>query len=210
MEKKQLTKEECLEALEKIVIEPCYKLDECAIQGKCRYAEETVDCSYFKYMILKQLINDHFYLQDNFNSVCQLYDNLLSEHEDLMTKIKQFEAIAKMENEVAKVMAMYSVVDVKFDNNIDDMILSYLAKADDGKHYQQILINKEKVFEIFDKSKAKKPIYEDFDENEIGEMIPNIAKCPTCGCEFAFGKWNEIDSHHCICGQSLDWSKHND
>lgn len=58
-----------------------------------------------------------------------------------------------------------------------------------------------------EKATPKKPIYEDFEENEIGEMIPNIAKCPTCGCEFAFGKWNEIDSHHCICGQALDWSE---
>lgn len=57
----KLTKEECEKALENIVSdEHCYELSECALKGKCKYADETVNCNYFKLMLLRQLINEHF------------------------------------------------------------------------------------------------------------------------------------------------------
>lgn len=53
---------------------------------------------------------------------------------------------------------------------------------------------------------AKSPIYGDFDDNGYDEIVPHSAKCPTCGHEFEFGTWNDEDSHHCPCGQFIDWS----
>lgn len=50
-----------------------------------------------------------------------------------------------------------------------------------------------------------KPVYSDYDDNGYGEIIPNEAKCPVCGYEFEFGTWNDEDSHHCVCGQKMDW-----
>lgn len=52
------------------------------------------------------------------------------------------------------------------------------------------------------------PIYSDFEENDDGDdIIPTKAVCPVCGEEFEFGTWNEWESHHCYCGQRIDWGE---
>ncbi len=56
-----------------------------------------------------------------------------------------------------------------------------------------------------EKNTPKKPIYSNFDENELGYIIPYKAVCPICGHEFEFGTWNDEQNHHCECGQKLDW-----
>ena len=61
------------------------------------------------------------------------------------------------------------------------------------------------LVELLEKQIPKKPIYSDYDDNGFGDVIPYTAKCPVCGYEFDFGTWNE--NHHCICGQTLDWSE---
>lgn len=50
-----------------------------------------------------------------------------------------------------------------------------------------------------------KPVYTDYTNNGFDEIIPHTAKCPYCGQEFKFGTWNNKDSHHCKCGQTIDW-----
>lgn len=64
---------------------------------------------------------------------------------------------------------------------------------------------KEKIRIALEKAEPKKPIYGEFDENELGEIIPYKATCPTCGFEFEFGTWNDEENHHCVCGQKLDY-----
>lgn len=61
------------------------------------------------------------------------------------------------------------------------------------------------ILVALDKQIPKKPIYSDYDENELEEIVPYKATCPFCGYEFEFGYWNEYDNHHCVCGQSIDW-----
>ena len=58
-----------------------------------------------------------------------------------------------------------------------------------------------------EKSKAKNPIYSDFDDNGNGEIIPYKAMCPSCKNEFEFGSWNAEENHHCMCGQAIDWGR---
>lgn len=60
--------------------------------------------------------------------------------------------------------------------------------------------------EALEKQVVKKPVYSDFSDNGFDEIIPYKAECPVCGYEFEFGKWNDEESHHCICGQKMDWS----
>ena len=57
--------------------------------------------------------------------------------------------------------------------------------------------------QLKEKATAKKPIYSDFDENEDEEIIPYKAVCPVCGYEFEFGTWNDVENHHCECGQRM-------
>lgn len=59
--------------------------------------------------------------------------------------------------------------------------------------------------ELKEKATAKKPIYSDFDENGYEEIIPYKAVCPVCGHEFEFGTWNDVENHHCECGQRMLW-----
>lgn len=63
------------------------------------------------------------------------------------------------------------------------------------------------AFKALDKQIPKSPIYSDYEENELEEITPYKATCPVCGYEFEFGYWNEYDNHHCVCGQSIDWSE---
>ena len=49
------------------------------------------------------------------------------------------------------------------------------------------------------------PIYSGYDDNGYGEFIPYEALCPICGYAFEFGKFNDEDNHHCICGQKMKW-----
>ena len=58
-----------------------------------------------------------------------------------------------------------------------------------------------------EKQVPMKPIYSEFDDNGFEEIIPYKAECPTCGYKFEFGTFNEDESHHCVCGQKMDWSK---
>lgn len=58
-----------------------------------------------------------------------------------------------------------------------------------------------------EKQIPKKPIYSDFDDNGFDEIIPHRAECPACGESVDFGTWNSEESHHCICGQRIDWSE---
>ena len=58
---------------------------------------------------------------------------------------------------------------------------------------------------IFEKQVAKEPIYSAYEDNGFGEIIPYEAVCPTCGYAFEFGKFNDEDNHHCICGQKMKW-----
>lgn len=50
-----------------------------------------------------------------------------------------------------------------------------------------------------------KPIYEDYDDDGYGNIIPFVADCPVCGYSFEFGMWNEEDNLYCRCGQKIDW-----
>lgn len=63
------------------------------------------------------------------------------------------------------------------------------------------------VIDALDKQIPKKPIYSDYDDNGFDEIIPYKAMCPVCGHEFEFGYWNDYDNHHCVCGQTMDWSE---
>lgn len=65
------------------------------------------------------------------------------------------------------------------------------------------------AIETVKKQIPKKPIYSDFDDSGYGNIIPYKAKCSVCGNEFEFGTWNAEDNHHCICGQTIDWSTNN-
>ena len=65
------------------------------------------------------------------------------------------------------------------------------------------------AIEAVKKQKPEKPIYGNFDDNGFDEIIPFKAKCPICGNKFEFGTWNAEDNHHCICGQTIDWSTDN-
>lgn len=65
----------------------------------------------------------------------------------------------------------------------------------------------EMAVEALEKQIPKKPIYSDYDDNGLDEIIPYKAACPICGHEFEFGTWNDEDSHHCVCGQRLDWGE---
>lgn len=60
---------------------------------------------------------------------------------------------------------------------------------------------------LVEKSIPKKPVYKAFDDNGNDEIIPTEAYCPTCGYEFEFGYWNDMDNHHCVCGQVIDWER---
>ena len=57
-----------------------------------------------------------------------------------------------------------------------------------------------------EKQIPKKPIYSEFDKNELEEIIPYKAECPFCRYEFEFGTWNDENNHHCVCGQKMDWA----
>ena len=61
------------------------------------------------------------------------------------------------------------------------------------------------ALDALNKQIPKKAKYSEFDDNGDGENIPYKAECPLCGYEFEFGTWNECDSHHCICGQRMEW-----
>jgi hypothetical protein len=63
----------------------------------------------------------------------------------------------------------------------------------------------EEFKDLKEKSAPKKPIYSNFDENEVGDIIPYKAVCPICGHEFEFGTWNDEENHHCVCDQKMDW-----
>lgn len=63
--------------------------------------------------------------------------------------------------------------------------------------------------ELLEKQIPKKPIYNDYGYNGFDEFLPNCAKCPNCGREIPYGTWNYEDSHHCECGQALDWGEEN-
>ena len=75
--------------------------------------------------------------------------------------------------------------------------------------YQDWLTAMDMVIEAFDKQIPKKPIYNDYGYNGFDEFPPNCAKCPNCGREIPYGIWNYEDSHHCECGQALDWGEEN-
>lgn len=61
------------------------------------------------------------------------------------------------------------------------------------------------AIEALEKQIPKKPIYSDFNDNGFDEIIPYRAECPACGESVEFGKWNDEESHHCECGQALNW-----
>ena len=66
-----------------------------------------------------------------------------------------------------------------------------------------------KAVEAIEKQIPKKPIYNDYGYNGFDEFLPNCAKCPNCGREIPYGTWSYEDSHHCECGQALDWGEEN-
>lgn len=57
------------------------------------------------------------------------------------------------------------------------------------------------------KQVAIEPIYSGYDNNGFDEFIPYEALCPICGYAFEFGKFNNEDNHHCICGQKIEWDR---
>ena len=62
------------------------------------------------------------------------------------------------------------------------------------------------AIDAVEKQIPKIPVYLDFDEDDAGEyLLATKALCPRCGYEFEFGTWNDEDSHHCVCGQAIDW-----
>lgn len=62
------------------------------------------------------------------------------------------------------------------------------------------------AIQSLEKQIPKKPIYSDYDDNGFGEILPEKATCPNCGEGFAYGEWNEEETHHCVCGQAIDWN----
>lgn len=72
-----------------------------------------------------------------------------------------------------------------------------------GEHHEAMKV----AIEALEKQIPKKPIYSDYDDNGFDEIIPYRAECPSCGESVEFGKWNAEESHHCECGQALDWSE---
>lgn len=63
------------------------------------------------------------------------------------------------------------------------------------------------AIEALEKQIPKKPIYSNYDDNGFDKIIPYRAECPACEESVEFGKWNAEESHHCECGQALDWSE---
>lgn len=93
--------------------------------------------------------------------------------------IEEFKALKQWNSDIIESFSKYDV------NSVDELM----------KRFK----------ELTEKAEPKKPIYGEFDENELGEIIPYKATCPTCGFEFEFGTWNDEDNHHCECGQRMNW-----
>lgn len=60
--------------------------------------------------------------------------------------------------------------------------------------------------ELLEKQVPKKPFPKTDIETERDYWT---WKCPNCGREIPYGTWNYEDSHHCECGQALDWGEEN-
>ena len=105
-----------------------------------------------------------------------------------LEKVQQFEAIGTIEEFKAIKHWKSDIIEsfIKYDvNSVDELM----------KRFR----------ELTEKAEQKKPIYSEFDENELGEIIPYKATCPNCGFEFEFGTWNDEENHHCECGQYMNW-----
>lgn len=72
-----------------------------------------------------------------------------------------------------------------------------------GEHHEAMKV----AIEALEKQIPKKPIYSNYEDNGFDEIIPYRAECPACGESVEFGKWNAEESHHCDCGQAIDWSE---
>lgn len=86
---------------------------------------------------------------------------------------------------------------------LEQFILALNSNAYINMCTTEDMINAIKALE---KQISIEPIYDEYDDNGIGEVVPYKATCPTCGYEFEFGYWNDIDNHHCVCGQAMYWS----
>lgn len=103
---------------------------------------------------------------------------LVNEYSEIGT-VEDFKAIKQWKSDIIEDFCKYDV------NSVDELM----------KRFR----------ELNEKAEPKKPIYDEFDENELGEIIPYKATCPTCGFEFEFGTWNDEENHHCECGQRMGW-----
>lgn len=88
-----------------------------------------------------------------------------------------------------------------------ERIRDHFRIHDDGRPTPYLDEAVRMAISTLNKQEPKKPIYSDYEDDGYGEMIPYRASCPTCGGEFEFGTWNGEDSHHCACGQRIDWSR---
>ena len=101
--------------------------------------------------------------------------------------MKDKEAIKKVKDII---MAEINRLPFHYDTEVNDYVCDSISEAD-----ELLQLNK--------------PIYSDYGYNGFNELLPNCAKCPSCGREIPYGTWNYEDSHHCECGQALDWGEEN-
>lgn len=90
-------------------------------------------------------------------------------------------------------------ISAKIDKNVDALITKTISDAVDGHIYGEILINKNKVVEAFDKYLAKRVLRKDVAAGDSKYPILYVG-CPSCHKSLT-GHENYCPD----CGQHLDW-----
>lgn len=114
--------------------------------------------------------------------------------------MKDKEAIKKVKDII---MAEIKRLPSHYDTEVNDYIYDSISEVDELLQLNKLICG------ALEKQIPKKPIYSDYGYNDFDELLPNCAKCPSCGREISYGTWNYEDSHHCECGQALDWDEEN-
>lgn len=114
--------------------------------------------------------------------------------------MKDKEAIKKIKDII---MAEIKRLPSHYDTEVNDYVYDSISEVDELLQLNKLICG------ALEKQIPKKPIYNDYGYNDFDEFLPNCAKCPNCGSEIPYGTWNYEDSHHCECGQALDWGEEN-
>lgn len=114
--------------------------------------------------------------------------------------MKDKEAIKKVKDII---MAEIKRLPSHYDTEVNDYVYDSISEVDELLQLNKL------ICVALEKQIPKKPIYSDYGYNDFDELLPNCAKCPSCGREIPYGTWNYEDSHHCECGQALDWDEEN-